>query len=88
MEYVAEIKNKTFEEERSLYNSKQTLIEKCKFSGPEDGESPLKESRDILVKDCSFDLRYAFWHVTNGVVKDCKFSNTARAPFWYCKNTN
>ena len=81
-----EIKNQTFEEERSLYNVKSASIINCSFSGPKDGESPLKESSDIEVRNCSFDLRYAFWHVTNGDVKDSKFSNTARAPFWYCKN--
>ena len=86
MEYTSKIENQTFEEERSLYNSKNALIRNCKFSGPKDGESPFKESKDILVEDCSFDLRYAFWHVNNGEIKDTKFSNTARAPFWYCKD--
>ena len=79
-----EIKNKTFDEERSLYGSKFTKVLECKFSGPKDGESPLKESRHIEVKNCDFDLRYAFWHVVDGQVINCKFSNTARAPFWYC----
>ena len=86
MKYTSEIKNQTFEEERSLYNSKNLLVDSCKFSGPVDGESPLKESSNILVTNSVFDLRYAFWHVTNGEVKDCVFSNTARAPFWYCKS--
>ena len=86
MEYTSEIKNQNFEQERSLYNSKDTLIENCKFSGPTDGESPLKESRQIKVSKCHFDLRYAFWHVKDSVVDSVTFSNTARAPFWYCKN--
>ena len=88
MDYTSEIKNKVFEEERSLYNSKNALIENCKFSGPADGESPLKESKCIKVEKCHFDLRYALWHVKDGVVTNTKFSNTARAPFWYCKNIN
>ena len=86
MKYTSKIDNRTFEEERSLYNSKNLLVDSCKFSGPVDGESPLKESSNILVINSAFDLRYAFWHVTNGEVKDCVFSNSARAPFWYCKN--
>ena len=86
MKYKSEIKNQNFEEERSLYNAKEVLVDSCKFSGPADGESPLKEARDIKVKNCSFDLRYAFWHVINAEVEDTKFSNTARAPFWYSKN--
>ena len=86
MKYTSEIKNQTFEEERSLYNSKNLLVDSCKFSGPVDGESPLKESSNILVINSHFDLRYSFWHVTNGEVRNTTFSNTARAPFWYCDN--
>lgn len=85
MVYKNEIKNQTFDEERSLYNSKSAKILDCTFSGPKDGESPLKESRNIEVRNCSFDLRYSFWHVINADVRNCKFSNTARAPFWYCR---
>ena len=84
MKFTSEIRNQTFEEERSLYNSKYLLVDSCKFSGPADGESPLKESDSILVINSHFDLRYSFWHVTNSEVKDTTFSNTARAPFWYC----
>ena len=88
MENLLEIKNKIFDEERSLYNSKNALIIDCKFSGPNDGECPLKESEDIIVSKCEFDLRYAFWHVKNAEVNETKFSNTARAPFWYSKNVS
>ena len=80
------IKNKTFEEERSLYNLTDGKVLNCTFSGPADGESPLKESRNIEVDSCSFDLRYAFWHVVKGKVTKSSFSNIARAPFWYCKD--
>lgn len=81
MKYTSEIKNQTFEEERSLYNSKNLLVDACKFAGPTDGESPLKKSLNILVRNSLFELRYSFWHVTNGEVQNCVFSNTARAPF-------
>ncbi|MCI8638748.1 MAG: DUF3737 family protein [Coprococcus sp.] len=33
------------------------------FAGPADGESALKESRDISLRDYSFSLRYPLWHV-------------------------
>ena len=46
----------------------------------------LKESNYIKVINSHFDLRYSFWHVTNGVVEDTSFSSSARAPFWYSKN--
>ena len=83
---MKEIKNQTFEEERSLYNLSDALVGGCNFSGKADGESPLKESNYIKVINSRFDLRYSFWHVTNGVVEDTSFSSTARAPFWYSKN--
>lgn len=86
MQKINEVKNRTFDEERSLYNFSFGVLDGCVFSGPADGESPLKEARNIEVKNCLFDLRYAFWHVNNANVKDVRFSNTARAPFWYCKN--
>ena len=83
---MKEIKNQVFEEERSLYNLSDATIDSCKFSGKTDGESPLKEAHDIKVVNSYFDLRYSFWHVTNGTVENTSFSNTARAPFWYSKN--
>lgn len=86
MENRYTVKNQTFDEERALYNSKFAKVLDCKFSGPQDGESPLKEARNLELRNCEFDLRYALWHVVNGEVKNCKFSSTARAPFWYCRN--
>ena len=83
---MKEIKNKTFEEERSLYNLTDGKVIDCVFSGPVDGESPLKEARNIEVSKCHFDLRYSFWHVSNAVVEGTSFSKTARAPFWYSRN--
>jgi len=83
---MKEIRNQTFELERSLYNVSDTLVSGCIFSGKADGESPLKEAHDIKVTKSHFDLRYSFWHVMNGVVEDTSFSSTARAPFWYSKN--
>ena len=44
----------TFDEERSLYNIKDTEVLNCKFEGPADGESVLKECRNFSVNKCSF----------------------------------
>ena len=43
------LKNETFDEERALYGSDGIEIENCRFDGPADGESALKESRNIKV---------------------------------------
>ena len=56
------IENKTFDEERALYNLKDTEVRNCTFAGPSDGESVLKETRNIKVIDCKFSLRYPLWH--------------------------
>ena len=54
------IKNKRFDEERALYGSNNVSVVNCKFTGPKDGESALKESKNIKVKDSYFNLRYPF----------------------------
>ena len=56
------ISGRTFDEERALYNLHGAVVENCRFSGPADGESALKECRDVTVRGCYFDLRYPMWH--------------------------
>ena len=77
------ITGKVFEEERALYALTGATVENCTFAGAADGESALKESSDIRVKDCIFALRYPFWHTTRFTVENCTLRETARAPFWY-----
>ena len=52
------IENQQFDEERALYNLQNTLVSNCNFAGPADGESALKEARNVKVKDTNFSLRY------------------------------
>ncbi len=80
------IEKQTLDAERALYGERDAEIRQCRFEGPADGESALKECRDILVQACDFHLRYPLWHVTNGVVKDCRMTETCRAAFWYDRN--
>ena len=54
------IQDKTFDEERALFGSDGTEVVSCRFDGPADGESALKESRNIKARDCFFNLRYPF----------------------------
>ena len=82
------IKNKTYSEERALYNQKDVELINCRFEGEEDGESALKESENIIVNDCYMDLRYPFWHDTNILIKDSTMTVNSRAPLWYSKNIN
>ncbi len=47
-------------EERALYNPRDWIVEGCMFVDFADGESALKEYRDIEVAGCTFALRYSF----------------------------
>lgn len=78
--------NLVLDEERALYASRNAQVVNCMFDGPADGESALKECRDIEVSDCDFRLRYPFWHVKNAVVSDCRMTEACRAALWYDDN--
>lgn len=80
------IKNETFQEERSLYNLKDATVEDCIFSGPLDGESPLKECKKITINNCKFDLRYPMWHIDTITLSNSYLSELCRAALWYCDN--
>ena len=81
-------KNKTYDEERALYGIKDSTVEDCTFDGPADGESALKESRNIVVKGCRFNLRYPFWHVEGADIKDVDMTTNCRAALWYDKDVS
>ena len=77
------IKNIISDEERALYNTQNAKILNCTFVGEKDGESALKESRDIQIKNTHFCLRYPLWHVQKFSVETSIFTDTCRAPIWY-----
>lgn len=79
------IYGKTLDEERALYGIDGATVEKCVFAGPADGESALKECRNVEVKGCSFSLRYPLWHAEDFTVDNCKMDELTRAALWYCK---
>ncbi len=80
------IENRQFDEERALYFSQDCDIRNCVFAGPADGESVLKESRDILLTNCDFSLRYPLWHVKGFTMTRCKMDEMTRAAIWYARN--
>lgn len=77
------IENKTFGEERALYNSEDIILKNCAFDGQEDGESALKESSNIQVYNCYCNLRYPFWHDTGLKIFDSEMTEFCRAALWY-----
>ena len=77
---------KQFDEERALYNLKKSDVEDCVFAGPADGESVLKEARDVNLKNCDFSLRYPLWHVEGFRLENCSMDDKTRAAIWYAKD--
>lgn len=80
------IENKQFDEERALYNLQNADVLDCIFAGEADGESVLKESRDINLKNCSFSLRYPLWHVDCFNSENITMDELTRAAIWYSRH--
>lgn len=81
-----EIFGETFDEERSLYHLTGADVTDCAFAGPADGESALKEARDVKLENCRFSLRYPLWHVEGFKLHDSSLDEATRAPIWYSRD--
>ena len=80
---IRRYENERFGQERALYMTRSALIRNCRFEGEEDGESALKESANLTVEYCYFDLRYPFWHVHGLNLRDSEMTPNCRAALWY-----
>ena len=80
------ITGRQFDEERALYHLQNTRVVDCTFAGPADGESAFKEARNIAAENCSFSLRYPFWHTEGFALTGCAMDEKARAAIWYAKD--
>ncbi len=77
------VENQTFDKEREFYGSSDVMAVNCKFEGPADGESAFKESRNVTVDGCLWNLRYPFWHDIGVTMKNTELTELCRAAFWY-----
>lgn len=75
-----------FDRERALYGSDGLILRHCSFDGPADGESALKESRNVEAEDCFFNLRYPFWHDEHMKIAGSEMTELCRAALWYSRN--
>lgn len=75
--------NLTLDEERALYGLRDAEVVSCVFAGPADGESAMKETSGLTVRDCRFLLRYPLWHTSRTALTGCSMTETCRAALWY-----
>lgn len=69
--------------ERALFASQDMDIYDSIF---DQGESPLKESRDIRLYNSMFKWKYPLWYCKNIKAEDCTWFDMARAGVWYTDN--
>lgn len=77
------ISGKEYGGERPLFASHDLYLENVTIHA---GESALKECTNIEAVGCRFEGKYPFWHVDGFVVKNCLFTESARAALWYSRN--
>ena len=77
------ISNQEFGGERPLFAAHDLRLEQVTIHA---GESALKECCNIEAVGCRFEGKYPFWHNDGFVVRDCLFTEGARAALWYARN--
>jgi hypothetical protein len=76
---------KMFTGERALFQSYDLDISYCTFA---DGESPLKESRYLEIRNSLFQWKYPLWYCKNVMMEDSTMFEMARAGIWYTDSIN
>ena len=69
--------------ERALFQGEDLRIVDTIF---DDGESPLKHSRNIELFGCMFKWKYPLWYAENIWAKNCTWFEMGRAGVWYTKH--
>ena len=69
-----------FTGERALFGAHGLTLSHATFA---DGESPLKESRDITLFSSMFKWKYPLWYCRNIRMEECTLFEMARAGIWY-----
>lgn len=77
---MTEIDNQVLTGERALFQGHDLLIRDTIFV---DGESPLKESRNIELLNCMFKWKYPLWYAKHIAVKNSTWFEMGRAGVWY-----
>lgn len=73
----------SFAGERALFGKSGIKVVDSVF---DNGESPLKECRDVELSCCLFRWKYPLWYCDNVYADNCTWFEMARAGVWYSKN--
>lgn len=71
-----------------MYAARGVWLKNCRFDGAEDGESALKEARDMRLSGCYMNLRYPLWHDYNVRLEDTEMTGNCRAALWYTRGAD
>ncbi|NTV40310.1 MAG: DUF3737 family protein [Demequinaceae bacterium] len=74
------IDNQTLTGERALFHGSDLLVTGSTFT---DGESPLKESRDVVIERSEFGWKYPLWYSERVSLTDSVLHESARSGIWY-----
>lgn len=77
---MTEYTDQYFEGERPLFAEKDAVITRTTFG---EGESPLKESHNITMKDAIFKWKYPLWYSKHVNVDHTIFETMSRSGIWY-----
>ena len=72
-----------YEGERALYNSRDLEIHECTF---DNGESPLKESKNLKIYNSIFKWKYPLWYCNKVYCENVTFLEMARSGIWYTQD--
>ncbi len=76
------VSNKDFGGERPFFGAHDIILDNVNIH---EGESAIKECRNIVARNCRFEGRYPFWHVDGLEIDNCVFTEEARAALWYSR---
>ena len=80
---MKEYRQQFFKGERALYAEDGAKIYDSIF---DEGESPLKESKNIEIYDSQFKYKYPIWYSNNIKVEHCNWLEMGRSGVWYTNN--
>ena len=82
---MTDINQKLLTGERACFKAENMIITQSVFA---DGESPLKESRHIVLENDIFRWKYPLWYSRDVKARKIQLLDTARSGIWYTHQIN